>query len=344
MTAVHSSAPMRLSIAGGGTDLPESYRHGPTTVVAAALTHRVHVCAADRPQRAFGALDRALAPADRAFVQPPEEAARHAYPRAAAALLGLATLPAVAVASPVLPGSGLGGSGAYCVALLDALARWSGQPLTAQRAARLAYRLEREVLGRTVGQQDAWAAALGGAQRIRLAPDGSVEAAHSQELYDALGRLIDTGLALYRTQDSRDASRVLAEAPEVTSDGHRAAVAAAARTEQAFRSGDLAVVGATLREHWARKTAANPAADHPVCRRITAGADEHAVLGFKLTGAGGGGHLLIAVDPARHADAHAFLAGLGLTHVPLRPSIQGLHGATLPDPGRPSEEDACASA
>ncbi|POX63585.1 hypothetical protein C3492_10610 [Streptomyces sp. Ru62] len=342
MTTVLSRAPMRISIAGGGTDLPEYYRHGPTTVVAAAVTHRVHVCVADRPARALAVLN--AQGADWHHLSPPNRSAHHPYPAAAAAVLGLTSLPSIAVGSPVPPGSGLGGSGAYCVALVDALARWSGRPLDPDQVAALAFRLEREVLGRTVGQQDAWAAALGGTPRIHLAPDGSVTATHSPDLFTALTRLIDTGLMLYRIPGTRDASRVLAAAPEVTPARHRRAVAAAALTEQAFLSGDITEVGATLRAHWARKVAANPAADHPVCRRLTQATRADGISGFKLIGAGGGGHLLIAADPARTDRARAFLESLALTRVPLRVSRKGLDGTVLTEEASRAEGDPCASA
>ncbi|MFJ4834486.1 hypothetical protein ACIP79_31935 [Streptomyces sp. NPDC088747] len=342
MTTVRSSAPMRISIAGGGTDLPEYYRHGPTTVVAAALPLRVHVSVADRPAHALAGLNAAGTPWH--YLLPPDDSARHPYPAAAAVVLGLKRLPSIAVGSVVPPGSGLGGSGAYSVALVDALARWSGRALPPHRTASLAFRLEREVLGRTIGQQDAWAAALGGAQRLRFEPDGSVTATPSPALCSALARLIDNGLLLYRVPGTRDASRVLSRAPEVTPVHHRRATAAAARTEEAFLSGDIAVVGAALRAHWARKIAANPAADHPMCRRIGQARDTDGIAGFKLIGAGGGGHVLIAADPARVDRARAFLDGLGLTHVPLRISQQGLDSTwSTAEPGR-CEGDTCASA
>lgn len=365
---LHSSAPMRLSIAGGGTDLPEYYRLGATTVTAAALAHRVHVVAAATAQQATDVLD-GLARAGAAggngeaeaaggaengaaaweYLQQPADAAVHAYPLAAAELLGLADRPALAVGSTVPPGSGLGGSGAYCVALLGALAAWSGRPLSPPDAAGLAFRLEREALGRTIGQQDAWAAALGGVPRIRIAPDGAAAAADSPGLAAALTRLIASGLCLYRIPGSRDASAVLARAPQVTEAQHRTATAAAEQTEQAFRTGEITVVGQNLRGHWARKVAGNPAVDHPVCRRLTADGPGSGVLGFKLIGAGGGGHLLIAADPAGAGQAAAFLDGLGLRRIPLALTGQGLTVRELTD-RKPAdrdplvEEDACASA
>ncbi|WP_037853674.1 hypothetical protein [Streptomyces sp. NRRL S-340] len=342
MTTVHSSAPMRISIAGGGSDLPEFYRLGPTVVVAAALTHRVHVCVADEPDDAVAVLE--AQGTDWSYRLPPAGSAHHPYHAAAATTLRLSRLPSIAVGSPVPPGSGLGGSGAYCVALIDALLQWSGRRLHPREIAVLAFRLEREVLGRTIGQQDAWAAALGGVQRMRFAADGSATASPSPGLSTALTQLIDGGLLLYRVPGARDASRVLAEAPSVTPEQHRQALDAAARTEQAFLSGDIHTVGAVLRAHWARKTAANPAADHPVCRRLQEGSAAAGISGFKLIGAGGGGHLLIAADPTALDRTEAFLHRLGLVRVTLRLSQEGLSSTT--DAGERSrrEDKPCASA
>ncbi|MEW2297890.1 hypothetical protein ABZ719_35225 [Streptomyces sp. NPDC006743] len=333
---------MRISIAGGGSDLPEYYRLGPTVVVAATLTHRVHVCVADEPDRAAAALE--AQGSEWSYLLSADGSAHHPYHAAAAATLNLSRLPHIAVGSPVPPGSGLGGSGAYCVALIDALLQWSGSRLHPRKIAALAFRLEREVLGRTIGQQDAWAAALGGVQRMRFAADGSATTSPSSGLSTALTQLIHNGLLLYRVPGTRDASRVLAEAPRVTPDQHRQALDAAARTEQAFLSGDIQTVGAVLRAHWARKTAANPAADHPVCHRVEQGSAAAGIHGFKLIGAGGGGHLLIAADPTALDLAEAFLHRLGLIRVPLRLSQEGLVSTTgTGEPGR-QEDKPCASA
>lgn len=342
MTLVHSSAPMRISIAGGGTDLPEFYRLGPTAVVTATISQRVHVCAADTAERSLTCLDTPGNPWS--YVLRSADSAHHPYHRAAAALLGLRRLPHLTVASSVLPGSGLGGSGAYCAALIDVLLRWSGRCPDPREIAVLAFRLEREALGRTIGQQDAWAAALGGVQRIRFASDGSATTAPRPELHTALTRLVDNGLFLYRVPGARDASHVLAKGAHVTAERYRDTVRAAAHTEEAFASGDIHLVGAVLREHWARKIAVNPSADHPVCHRIAVGAEGSGIFGFKLIGAGGGGHLLIAADPTTLDRTEAFLHDLGVTRVPLSLSSQGLISTAPLDKDGRREVNPCASA
>ncbi|MBB5868327.1 D-glycero-alpha-D-manno-heptose-7-phosphate kinase [Allocatelliglobosispora scoriae] len=335
-----STAPMRISIAGGGTDLPEYYRHGPTSVLALTVDRFVHVALADEPDAALGALPDP--PGGLAHVVAPAAAGEHAYVTAAGELLGVGGGWHLAIGSQVRPGSGLGGSGAFSVALLDILARADGRELSPADLAVLAFRLEREVLGRPVGQQDGWAAAIGGAVRIDLAPDGSATACANPALYEVMAQLLGRGLLLFRTADQRDAGRVLAHAPAVDPQRYAQALAAAAETEAAFLSGDVAVIGAALRAHWAAKIAANPHTDHPVCRAITQRSAEVGIHGFKLVGAGGAGHLLIAADPDRRDESVRFLTGLGLVHVPVRSWPHGLlrHDGTAPE----LEEAVCASA
>ena len=343
--AVVATAPMRITLAGGGTDLPEYYRHGPTQVLAITVDLTVRVAVAGE----LGAAQAAAA------FEPDRDRYRlelgprdHSpYRDAAAALLGISPRVAVAVSSRVRPGSGLGGSGAFCVALLDALAAANGVPLAPAAAAELAYRVERERLGRPVGSQDGWVAATGGAVRLDLSADGAACARHDPEVFAVVAGMLDRDLLLFSTPTSRDAGRVLAGAAPVTSATRAAALRAAYAAERAFRSGDVTTVGRMLRCHWAEKVRRNPAADHPACHLLAARADELGVHGFKLLGAGGGGHVLAAVDPARRQATIAALAHAGLEHVPVRPRREGLVPAVRAGGVRPSAarvlEASCVS-
>ncbi|MFB7496513.1 hypothetical protein ACFC09_17810 [Streptomyces sp. NPDC056161] len=318
MTTAVSTAPLRLSLAGGGTDLPEYYRHGPTNVTAVALDRFVHVAVADTPEQALRAVPAAVHRVS------PAEAERHPYVRAARAMLGLDGPSHVAVASQVLPGSGLGGSGAFTVALLDALARFAGRAPGARESAARAFRLERELLGRSVGQQDQWIAALGGAARLDFSPDGTVDAASDPELFDTVAELLaGGGLVLARTGEERDAADVLGKARPITREDHRSAVEAARTMDRAYRSGNPRLIGAALRAHWSAKIRRNPAADHAACRRVQE-ATGTAVHGLKVVGAGGGGHLLLAVEPTERRRTLDVLTGLGLTPLPVRAWPRGL--------------------
>jgi D-glycero-alpha-D-manno-heptose-7-phosphate kinase len=327
MTTTVSTAPLRISVAGGGIDMPEYYAHGTTRVIALTVDLFVQVAVGDDPEAVSAAL-----PADSAYRLSPAQAADHPYNLAARRLLGIRDAPFVSVCSQVLPGSGLGGSGSFCVALLDGLSRHRGEQATTARLARLAFALERHELGRTMGQQDGWASAVGGAVRMTFEPGGAARAHSDPELFAVLGPLLETGLVLLRTGRERDAGRVLAGTREVTAAGFAGAVAGARMLEHAYAEGDLRRIGRALSEQWAAKVRRNPAADHPVCRRLSAADATGAVLGFKLVGAGGGGHLLAAVDPDRRAEALALFDDLGLSRVPVRAWPRGLDRATVPSP------------
>lgn len=319
---VVSEAPMRLTLAGGGTDLPEVYRFGPTSVIAVTVDLTVRVAVADTRVAAASAADAGFE--SPRYTRDLDGADPDPYLRAARTLLGTGTQWHMAIRSQVLPGSGLGGSGAFCATLLDALARYHQRELTPGAVAELAFSLERRLLGRPVGKQDAWVCAAGGAVRLRLSRHGQARVTSHPALFAALDRMLGTGLSLWALPDQRDAGRVLAAAGAATAQYRVNALRAAAVAEQAFLSGDPVTVGRMLRDHWVEKVRHNPAVDHRLCRAVTVVAPEVGIHGFKLLGAGGGGHMLVALDPTRRSEAARTLSGLGLTPVVSRPVDRGL--------------------
>lgn len=324
MPVIHSRTPLRISVAGGGIDMPEYYRHGTTCVAALAVDLFVRVAVSDSPEAA-----RAVLPPHAAHRLDPTEATTRPYVMAARRVLGLRHTPHVAAASDVLPGSGLGGSGYFSVALRDALSRYEGHELDNERLARLAYRIERGELRRTVGQQGGWVAAIGGAARMVFRPDGSFEADTDEALFVGLDRLLPTGLLL-RVGRQRDAGHVLARTRRITPEDFADAAAGARLLHSAFASGDLRRIGRALRERWAAKVHRNPAADRPVCRRLADADTPDSIYGFKLVGAGGGGHLLVAAEAERHTETLRFLERLGLTRIPVRAWQFGLERTPVP--------------
>jgi len=317
---VVSMAPMRLSIAGGGTDLPEFYQGGPGRVIGVAIDRWVWVVvAADR------ATARAVAGGDAVRYQVAHDGCgSDPYLRAVIEALGVGDRFHVAIGSSVTPGSGLGGSGAFLVALLDAVARFHGRSISPTELAELAFTTERILLGRTVGKQDGWLAALGGATELRITPDGRVAARPRTDVFDAMRALLDSSLLLFRTPGTRDAGRVLAATRGVGNQDRARALELIEDNERAVLSRDVLRVGAVLRRHWREKVRRNPAADHPVCQRLAARANALGVLGFKLVGAGGGGHLLVAARPEDKPQVVANLGLAGLVPEKVRPIAAGL--------------------
>ncbi|MBA2504491.1 MAG: galactokinase, partial [Thermoleophilaceae bacterium] len=169
MTVVHTRAPLRISLGGGGTDLPSFYSEHGGFVISAAIDKYVHVLAGTAFQ------DRYLLKhlewedvATPAQVQHPiiRAALTHHWDGGPLELASVADAPA---------GTGLGSSGAYAVCVLSALAKLRGEELPARKLAEDACRLEIELIGRKVGKQDQYAAAHGGVNSWTFGRDGSVE-------------------------------------------------------------------------------------------------------------------------------------------------------------------------
>lgn len=305
------TAPLRLSLAGGGSDLPEHYeRHG-SRLLAVALTAHVRLRLTEAPGgvtvRAFGTETHA------------ERAHGHPDPLVRAALghFGVDTGVHLTVDSDVAPGSGLGGSGAFLVALATALSHLTGDPLAPADAARTAFRIERGLCGRPVGQQDHWTAASGGAIELRITPDGTADARPDPELYEALGPLLDRQLLLLRTPLTRSASRPLAAQARALR-GKRDMTHIQGLVDEfrkALVTADIARVGALLHEHWTAKRAVSDAMSTPEIDRWYAMVRDHGAYGAKLVGAGGGGYLLVAAEAADADRLAAAMAAEGLTRV-----------------------------
>ncbi|MCP3801921.1 hypothetical protein NLX83_21880 [Allokutzneria sp. A3M-2-11 16] len=317
---IEVSAPMRLSLAGGGSDLPEHYeRHG-CRLLAVALTERVTVRVAAVPSRvtlrALGAVTSA------------DSARELSDPLVRATLehFGVTRGIDIAVDSGVKPGSGLGGSGAFLVALTTAVSAFTGRSLEPPTAARIAFHIERERCGRPVGQQDHWAAACGGAIELSIAKDGTAVARQVPELGRAIASMLDRELLLLRTPITRSAAVPLAAQAKALrgSSGMRQIQGLLDKFRAAFLATDIARIGALLHEHWTAKRAISSSMSTAEIDRWYELVREHGAYGAKLVGAGGGGHLLVATEAGGADRIVAGLAPEGLVRVPIGTSDNGV--------------------
>lgn len=329
-------APLRLSLAGGGSDLPEYYTAHGGRLVAAGLNMHVEVSVAGR---AGGVVvdDDSVVQVARAAELPPS------LVRCALLRFGIDTGVAVRVRSECPSGTGLGWSGALAVALVAALGAWCGSPLCPADAAALAFVLERDDLGRPVGQQDQWVAAFGGVIHLAISRRGEVEARRDAELEEALSALLDRALLLFRTPIRRAAADLLArQAGQFTSSSERSATARtgmAAITDlvdpfsRALREHRVADMGRLLHEHWLAKVRVAPWVTNPEIDRWYSAARAAGGYGGKIVGAGGGGHLLVVCGADAATAVESALREAGLARVPLGLDLAGVQ--VRPDGNRP---------
>ncbi|HVN00902.1 MAG TPA: kinase [Caulobacteraceae bacterium] len=316
-----SQTPLRVSLFGGGSDLPAYYRRHGGAVLSTTIDKSVYVT-----------VSRKFDDAVRVSYSRTEEVAtagdvEHPLVREALGLLGIdGGIEITSVADIPARGTGLGSSSAFTVGLLNALHAHQGRHASAARLAEEACEIELTRCGEPIGKQDQYAAAFGGLNFIRFRPDEAVEVTRVICPPDALEEL-QRRLMFFYTGATRSASRLLAEQSANVAepgDATRATGELVCLAEAAFRAicaGEVDPLGRMLRQAWKLKRSlangvSNDLIDQAHDAAIAAGAD-----GGKLLGAGAGGFLMFVAPPERQAAVREALAGLRET--PFRFTGQG---------------------
>jgi D-glycero-alpha-D-manno-heptose-7-phosphate kinase len=303
-----ATAPMRVSFAGGGTDLPPFLPEIGGRVVGTAVDLRVRAV---------------VEPFDRGWVSlelpamAKSEKRRRGAPRLREIALRLleATLAEAGmddgvllrVETDVVPGAGLGGSGAAAVAALAAILGSIGDLPAGEELARQALRVERDRLRLACGPQDPIFAALGGMQDLRFDAAGAVARSPLPENI-ALTEALGAGMLLVDTGQRRVSGEVLDRAApraDVTAE----MVAAAGDVVRGFASGSLDQVLTGMRRSAAAKIRRDPVAN-AMAVELARALSPHGVEVVRMCGAGGGGHVLVWAPPDRH---EAITSALGAT-------------------------------
>lgn len=327
-----AQTPLRVSLAGGGTDVPPLARGIGGRVVAAALG--LHVRATVEPfdpgwvclEGAWGLADTPslVATFTRRAHEPPATDVAFRLLEAVRETFGIADGVRISIASDLTPGTGLGGSAAAAVALLGAFRAALGHPVRPLELATHASLLERDALGLRCGLQDQLCSAEGGIVDLRFFDDGFHLARIDPP--PALAHDLQAGLLLLDTRIRRVSGEIL----DITNDGRARnlsveLVAAADDTARAFRLGSLPLVLAGMRRSaGAKLRRGGPSAlPLPWIRRLTS----LGAVVVRACGAGGGGHVLVWADPSCHPE----LIEAASPCVVRRPSL-GVPGLTfLPD-------------
>lgn len=325
-------SPVRISFGGGGTDLEAYYGRYGGFVVSAAIARYAYVAVRepdDRTIRISSADYRVWESYPRGEVPPVAEPL--VLPKAAVASLAGSELRErgadIFTASEVPPGTGLGSSSAMAAALLQGLHTYLGQPQPPAALAERASLLEIERLDMPIGKQDQYASAFGGVNAITFT-SGHVEVVPLRMSADAILAL-NTRLLLFSTGKSRHSANILREQrndttqkPVVTAVLHRIK-ALAMEMHEALETEDLDAFARLLHESWEQK--------RTLSGRVSSGAIDGwyqmaraaGALGGKITGAGGGGFLLLYCPRERQAALRAMMAKQGLQEMPFEFDFQG---------------------
>lgn len=303
--------PLRVSFAGGGTDLAAFYAHEGGAVLSTAIDRYVYVTVKRHSDLFYEPIRINYSKSEQV-----DEIDQVENNIARECLRFLAIDPPVYISTvgDVPASTGLGGSSAFAVGLLNALHRYRGERVSAGQLAEEACHIEIDVLGEPIGKQDQYAAAFGGLNEFTFHTDGEVSVRHQRSATGQLKALFG-GVLMFWTGHQRDASSVLAEQQASTVD--KLGVLSKMRDQvgelRRLLSADTDVVrefGRILDEGWRMKRElAGGITTAAIDRRYDA-ALEAGAMGGKLCGAGGGGFLMFLVPPEAQDRVRAAMTGL----------------------------------
>jgi D-glycero-alpha-D-manno-heptose-7-phosphate kinase len=318
-------APLRISLGGGGTDLPSYYENYGGFFVSAAIDKYVYVSvnrpAGDELIRVKYSRSEEVRHADEV---------QHDLVRSALKLLGLGASLEIASLADVPAGTGMGSSGSYLAALLRALHSLSLNARSSEEIAEEACRIEIEMAGHPVGKQDQYVAAIGGLRAYEVDPAGKVMTTPLNIPSYAREDLLES-LLLFYMGVTRDSSTILAQQVAGTTSHDPVVVDSLHRTKEiglrirdVLEAGDLVEFGALLDEHWRNKKRRS---DRITDERIDcayAQARDRGALGGKVLGAGGGGFLMLLCDGTGSKRAvREAMAGFGMRYMSFTFDVEG---------------------
>src|SRR5207302_8332128 len=298
-------SPLRISLGGGGTDLPSYYREHSGFLIAAAIDKYVYITLHQTfvPELIikYSKLERVLT----------VDEVEHPIIREALKMVGIEA-PSLEITSmaDIPAGTGLGSSGSFTTALLKAFHAHKKNLVHPAQLAEQACEIELEKLHEPIGKQDQYIAAYGGITCFKFMPDGRVQAWPLKISEETLFNLEDN-LLLFFTGYSRSASGILKEQHEKSKAADKAMIEnlhfvkdLGRKSQQALEAGDLRWFAELMRVHWERKKERSGGMTNPQINEWYEHAMANGALGGKLIGAGGGGFLMFYTEdkPAlRHA-------------------------------------------
>jgi D-glycero-alpha-D-manno-heptose-7-phosphate kinase len=315
-------SPLRISLGGGGTDLPSYYREHSGFLIAAAIDKYVYITLHQTfvPELIikYSKLERVLT----------VDEVEHPIIREALRMVGIET-PSLEITSmaDIPAGTGLGSSGSFTTALLKALHAHKKNLVHPAELAEQACNIELEKLGAPIGKQDQYIAAFGGITCFTFLPDGRVQASPLKISEETLFNLEDN-LLLFFTGYSRSASKILQEQDDKSKQSDKAMVEnlhfvkhLGQQSQAALQSDNLDEFARLMDVHWQQKKERSLSMSNQDINAWYDCAMANGALGGKIIGAGGGGFLMFyAKDKARLRHA---MREKGLTEVRFRFDFEG---------------------
>lgn len=340
-------SPVRISFGGGGTDLPAYYEQFGGAVLSAAINKYFYTILGTRNDGRVQVISSDL----RIFETWQNIAKKELG--GSALEIPLAVLKEVNcdlavdmfLASEIPPGTGLGSSASVCVNILWTLGTYLQKPLSKYDLAEKSFHIARHVLGKQVGKQDEYAAAFGGLNYISFDPDGKTHV-EPVEQDPALLRELEANLMLFFTGAAHNSWTILKEQETstlqhegTTVDALHEVKALSTTMRGALQRGELHLFGKLLHEGWQAKRRVSSLISTPRIDELYAMAIRHGALGGKITGAGGGGFLLVYCEPEHQPAVREAMSVAGVREMTFGFDMQGAQ-VIVNDPFIDSDKNA----
>lgn len=284
-----SQTPLRISIAGGGTDLPDYYLQHGGYVVSTAIDKYIYVIVKERYD------DKIYVDYAQKEIVDSVDEIKHELVREAARMTGMTNGFEVAMLADIpSEGSGLGSSSTLTVGLLNAFYQYLGYSVDTARLADEACKIEIDILGKPIGKQDQYIAAYGGLCGITFNKNGSVDV-EKINLPSAIKRRFGSNLLLFFTNIVRKAANILSEQKENINDKiayHDEIKELAYKTYKALKYDNLDEIGSILHRNWELKRGLASGITNNIIDEMYGFALAGGAMGGKICGAGGGGFLM----------------------------------------------------
>ena len=315
-------SPLRITLGGGGTDLPSYYQQHGGFLVAAAIDKYVYVTAMRPFTPGIFLKYSKLEHVDQI------DEVQHPIIREAIRIAGFRT-PQIEITTlaDIPAGTGLGSSGSFTTALVKALYAHRRHLLHSHEVAEIACDIEINRLGEPVGKQDQYIAAYGGVTCFTFHPNERVEAVPLRTSMETLFNLEDN-LLLFFSGFSRNAGSILSDQKKRTEKSDQSMLdnlhevkELGYRSQQALERGDVGLFGEIMHAQWEQKKRRSSGMSNPTIDEWYELGLRNGATGGKLIGAGGGGFLMFYAED--HRRLRKAMAKAGLEEVRFRFDFEG---------------------
>lgn len=315
--------PFRITLGGGGTDIPSFFREHEGFILAVGIDKYMYLSVntpiVDDKVRVRYNQSELVDHAEQVQHTLAREALRYFKIDRGIEIVSIADIPA---------GTGLGSSSAYLVGLLNAMHALTQDPVGAERLAEEACHIELDVLRKPIGKQDQYMAAFGGLTALDIGRDGTVQVTRMGLEIEIL-QALEQNLLMFYTGESRDATAILTSQDSATKRNDRLVVSSLAEIKDigieicsSVVAGNLHRFGELLDVHWESKKRLSDGITNPKIDAWYEIAKRNGAIGGKISGAGGGGFLLLYCEEGK-AKLREAMRAAGLRELNFRFDFEG---------------------